>query len=86
MSPAFLTGWESIAGICPRDASLFPEVDAHGITCRPPKLCVGYNKEPWKVMEKADGMRGPQKMGMRYFPQEKYFIFEIKIWVDLLIK
>ncbi|XP_044611146.2 leucine-rich repeats and immunoglobulin-like domains protein 1 isoform X2 [Equus asinus] len=49
-------------GICPRDASLFPEVDAHGITCRPPKLCVGYNKEPWKVMEKADGMRGPQKM------------------------
>ncbi|XP_058418580.1 leucine-rich repeats and immunoglobulin-like domains protein 1 isoform X2 [Diceros bicornis minor] len=49
-------------GICPRDGSLFPEVDAHGITCRQPKLCVGSNKELWKVMEKADGIPGPQKM------------------------
>ncbi|XP_011356804.1 leucine-rich repeats and immunoglobulin-like domains protein 1 [Pteropus vampyrus] len=48
-------------GVCPRDASLFPEADALGITCRQPKLCVGY-KEPWKVMEKADGMPGQQKM------------------------
>ncbi|XP_039707646.1 leucine-rich repeats and immunoglobulin-like domains protein 1 isoform X2 [Pteropus medius] len=48
-------------GVCPRDASLFPEADALGITCRQPKLCVGY-KEPWKVMEKADGVPGQQKM------------------------
>lgn len=49
-------------GICPRDAGLYPEADAHVVTCRQPKLCVGYNKEPWKVMEKADGTPGPQKM------------------------
>ncbi|XP_028374660.1 leucine-rich repeats and immunoglobulin-like domains protein 1 isoform X1 [Phyllostomus discolor] len=51
-------------GICPRDAGLYPEADAHVVTCRQPKLCVGYNKEPWKVMEKADGTPGQQKMGM----------------------
>ncbi|KAF6100051.1 leucine rich repeats and immunoglobulin like domains 1 [Phyllostomus discolor] len=49
-------------GICPRDAGLYPEADAHVVTCRQPKLCVGYNKEPWKVMEKADGTPGQQKM------------------------
>ncbi|XP_037348275.1 leucine-rich repeats and immunoglobulin-like domains protein 1 isoform X2 [Talpa occidentalis] len=48
-------------GVCPRDASLFPEVDAHGITCRQSKLCVGFNKEAHKVMEKVDGTPGPQK-------------------------
>ncbi|KAG8523864.1 Leucine-rich repeats and immunoglobulin-like domains protein 1 [Galemys pyrenaicus] len=42
-------------GVCPRDASLFPEVDAHGITCRQSKLCVGFNKEAHKVMEKVEG-------------------------------
>ncbi|XP_026643862.1 leucine-rich repeats and immunoglobulin-like domains protein 1 isoform X2 [Microtus ochrogaster] len=40
-------------GVCLRDSSLFPEVDMHSITCRQPKLCVGYTREPWKVMEKA---------------------------------
>ncbi|XP_008586400.1 PREDICTED: leucine-rich repeats and immunoglobulin-like domains protein 1 [Galeopterus variegatus] len=48
-------------GVCPRDASLFPEVDTHGITCRQPKLCVGFTKEPWKVPDKADGPPGPHK-------------------------
>ncbi|XP_052577719.1 leucine-rich repeats and immunoglobulin-like domains protein 1 isoform X1 [Peromyscus californicus insignis] len=41
-------------GVCLRDSSLFPEVDVHSITCRQPKLCVGYTREPWKVIEKAD--------------------------------
>ncbi|KAL2803566.1 leucine-rich repeats and immunoglobulin-like domains protein 1 isoform 1 precursor [Daubentonia madagascariensis] len=49
-------------GVCPRDASLFPEVDAHGIPCRQPKLCAGYSKEPWKVTEKADGTPVAHKM------------------------
>uniref|UniRef100_A0A2K6GMW2 Leucine rich repeats and immunoglobulin like domains 1 n=1 Tax=Propithecus coquereli TaxID=379532 RepID=A0A2K6GMW2_PROCO len=49
-------------GVCPRDASLFPEADAHGIPCRQPKLCAGYSKEPWKVTEKADGTPAPRKM------------------------
>ncbi|XP_030723521.1 leucine-rich repeats and immunoglobulin-like domains protein 1 isoform X1 [Globicephala melas] len=49
-------------GVCPSDTGLFPEVEAHGITCRQPKLCVGYTKEQWKVVEKADGTPGPQKM------------------------
>lgn len=64
LGPAYPTVWGSIAGICPRDAGLCPEADAHVVTCRQPKLCVGYNKEPWKVMEKADGTPGQQKMGM----------------------
>lgn len=68
LNPAFLNVG-IFAGVCPRDASLFPEADALGITCRQPKLCVGY-KEPWKVMEKAVGMPGQQKMGMRCFYQE----------------
>ncbi|XP_063116283.1 leucine-rich repeats and immunoglobulin-like domains protein 1 isoform X2 [Cavia porcellus] len=49
-------------GVCLRDASLFPEVDIHTITCRQPKLSVGYIKEPWKVTEKASGTPGPPKM------------------------
>ncbi|XP_022428315.1 leucine-rich repeats and immunoglobulin-like domains protein 1 [Delphinapterus leucas] len=49
-------------GVCLSDTGLFPEVEAHGITCRQPKLCVGYTKEQWKVVEKADGTPGPQKM------------------------
>ncbi|XP_069332139.1 leucine-rich repeats and immunoglobulin-like domains protein 1 isoform X3 [Eulemur rufifrons] len=49
-------------GVCPRDASLFPEADAHGIPCRQPKLCAGYSKEPWKVTEKADGTPAPSKL------------------------
>ncbi|XP_004854229.1 leucine-rich repeats and immunoglobulin-like domains protein 1 isoform X4 [Heterocephalus glaber] len=49
-------------GICLRDASLFPEVNVHAITCRQPKLSVGYIKEPWKVTEKANGTPGPPKM------------------------
>uniref|UniRef100_A0A8C0DXW3 Leucine rich repeats and immunoglobulin like domains 1 n=1 Tax=Balaenoptera musculus TaxID=9771 RepID=A0A8C0DXW3_BALMU len=49
-------------GVRPSDAGLFPEVEAHGITCRQPKLCVGYTKEQWKVVEKADGTLGPRKM------------------------
>ncbi|XP_062969402.1 leucine-rich repeats and immunoglobulin-like domains protein 1 isoform X2 [Cynocephalus volans] len=48
-------------GVCPRDPSLFSEVDTHGITCRQPKLCVGFTKEPWKVPDKADGPPGPHK-------------------------
>nr|XP_020752213.1 leucine-rich repeats and immunoglobulin-like domains protein 1 isoform X4 [Odocoileus virginianus texanus] len=48
-------------GVCPRDAGLFPEVEAHGVMCRQPKFCVGFTKEPWKVVEKADGPPGPQK-------------------------
>ncbi|XP_040102541.1 leucine-rich repeats and immunoglobulin-like domains protein 1 isoform X2 [Oryx dammah] len=48
-------------GVCPRDAGLFPEVEAHGVLCRQPKFCVGFTKEPWKVVEKADGPPGPQK-------------------------
>ncbi|KAI4532275.1 hypothetical protein MG293_017540 [Ovis ammon polii] len=48
-------------GVCPRDAGLFPEVEAHGVLCRQPKLCVGFTKEPWKVGEKADGPPGPQR-------------------------
>uniref|UniRef100_A0A8C0KGA3 Leucine rich repeats and immunoglobulin like domains 1 n=1 Tax=Canis lupus dingo TaxID=286419 RepID=A0A8C0KGA3_CANLU len=49
-------------GVCPRDASLFAEVDAHGVTCRQPQLCTGCNKEPWDGMEKAQRRPGPQKM------------------------
>ncbi|XP_004372826.1 leucine-rich repeats and immunoglobulin-like domains protein 1 [Trichechus manatus latirostris] len=45
-------------GVCPRDASLFPEVDAHGVACIQPQLCVGYNKEPWKITAKADRTPG----------------------------
>ncbi|XP_004676611.1 PREDICTED: leucine-rich repeats and immunoglobulin-like domains protein 1 [Condylura cristata] len=48
-------------GVCPRDASLFSEVDAHGLACRPAKLCVGFNKEAHKVMETVDGTTGAQK-------------------------
>ncbi|KAM4882247.1 leucine-rich repeats and immunoglobulin-like domains protein 1 isoform 1-T1 [Thomomys bottae] len=49
-------------GVCLRDASLFPEVSIHGLACRQPRLCVGYNKEPWKVVEKASGTHGLHKM------------------------
>ncbi|XP_058582225.1 leucine-rich repeats and immunoglobulin-like domains protein 1 [Neofelis nebulosa] len=49
-------------GVCPRDTSLFSEVDTHGMTCRQPKPCAGYNKEPWAVTEKAQRRPGPQKM------------------------
>ncbi|XP_069875018.1 leucine-rich repeats and immunoglobulin-like domains protein 1 [Dipodomys merriami] len=49
-------------GVCLRDASLFPEVSIHGLACRQPRLCVGYNKEPWKVVEKASGTHGAHKM------------------------
>uniref|UniRef100_A0A2K6CU31 Leucine rich repeats and immunoglobulin like domains 1 n=1 Tax=Macaca nemestrina TaxID=9545 RepID=A0A2K6CU31_MACNE len=49
-------------GVCPRDASHFPEADAHSVACRQPKLCTGYHKEPWKATEKAEGTPGPQKM------------------------
>uniref|UniRef100_A0A8C2YK38 Leucine rich repeats and immunoglobulin like domains 1 n=1 Tax=Chinchilla lanigera TaxID=34839 RepID=A0A8C2YK38_CHILA len=48
-------------GVCLRDTSLFSEADVHAITCRQPKLSVGYIKEPWKVMEKASGTPGPPK-------------------------
>ncbi|XP_066899795.1 leucine-rich repeats and immunoglobulin-like domains protein 1 isoform X2 [Kogia breviceps] len=48
-------------GVCPSNAGLFPEVEAHGITCRQPKLCTGHTKERWEVVEKADGTPGPQK-------------------------
>lgn len=46
-------------GVCLRDPSLFPEVDIHSTTCRQPKLCVGYTREPWKVTEKADRTAAP---------------------------
>ncbi|XP_076984877.1 leucine-rich repeats and immunoglobulin-like domains protein 1 isoform X2 [Tamandua tetradactyla] len=49
-------------GVCPRDASLFPEADTHGVPCRQPKLCAGYNKELWKVTEQADGTPCPHKL------------------------
>uniref|UniRef100_A0A2K6R8X1 Leucine rich repeats and immunoglobulin like domains 1 n=1 Tax=Rhinopithecus roxellana TaxID=61622 RepID=A0A2K6R8X1_RHIRO len=49
-------------GVCPRDASHFPEADAHSVACRQPKLCTGYHKEPWKATEKAEGTPGPQRM------------------------
>uniref|UniRef100_A0A8C8YJJ8 Leucine rich repeats and immunoglobulin like domains 1 n=1 Tax=Prolemur simus TaxID=1328070 RepID=A0A8C8YJJ8_PROSS len=49
-------------GVCPRDAGLFPEADAHGIPCRQPRLCAGFSKEPWKVTEKADGTPAPRKL------------------------
>ncbi|XP_025771771.1 leucine-rich repeats and immunoglobulin-like domains protein 1 [Puma concolor] len=49
-------------GVYPRDTSLFSEVDTHGMTCRQPKPCAGYNKEPWAVTEKAQRRPGPQKM------------------------
>ncbi|XP_049719178.1 leucine-rich repeats and immunoglobulin-like domains protein 1 isoform X1 [Elephas maximus indicus] len=48
-------------GVCPRDTGLFPEVDAHGVARIQPKLCVGYNKEPWKMTEKAERTLGPHK-------------------------
>ncbi|XP_028335569.1 leucine-rich repeats and immunoglobulin-like domains protein 1 isoform X1 [Physeter macrocephalus] len=48
-------------GVCPSDTGLFPEVEAHGITCRQPKLCIGHTKERWEAVEKADGTPGPQK-------------------------
>ncbi|KAM7063025.1 leucine-rich repeats and immunoglobulin-like domains protein 1 isoform 2-T2 [Molossus nigricans] len=48
-------------GVCPRNAGLFPEVDAHGVLCRQPRLCVGCSKEPWRAAEKADGPPGPQE-------------------------
>lgn len=82
---AFLTMWSVkgglfihgsplffIKGVCPRDTGLFPEVETRGIACRQPKLCVGYTKEPWKMVEKVDGTPAPQKMtGMRGFLQGK---------------
>nr|XP_036874996.1 leucine-rich repeats and immunoglobulin-like domains protein 1 isoform X2 [Manis javanica] len=49
-------------GVCPRDASHLPEVDACGIPCRQPRLCGGYSTEPWKVTGKAGGTPGPQKI------------------------
>uniref|UniRef100_A0A8C5P440 Leucine-rich repeats and immunoglobulin-like domains 1 n=1 Tax=Jaculus jaculus TaxID=51337 RepID=A0A8C5P440_JACJA len=49
-------------GVCLRDASLGPEVDAHGIVCRQPRLCVGYSKEPWKAVEKAEGTATPHRL------------------------
>ncbi|XP_073900271.1 leucine-rich repeats and immunoglobulin-like domains protein 1 isoform X2 [Castor canadensis] len=49
-------------GVCLRDASLFPEVDVRGVACRQPKLCIGCNREPWKVTEKTARTTGPHKM------------------------
>uniref|UniRef100_A0A2I2Y6I0 Leucine rich repeats and immunoglobulin like domains 1 n=1 Tax=Gorilla gorilla gorilla TaxID=9595 RepID=A0A2I2Y6I0_GORGO len=49
-------------GVCPRDASHFPEPNTHSVACRQPKLCAGYHREPWKAMEKAEGTPGPHKM------------------------
>lgn len=46
-------------GVCLRDPSLFPEVDIQSTTCRQPKLCVGYTREPWKVAEKPDRTAAP---------------------------
>uniref|UniRef100_A0A4X2KCL2 Leucine rich repeats and immunoglobulin like domains 1 n=1 Tax=Vombatus ursinus TaxID=29139 RepID=A0A4X2KCL2_VOMUR len=47
-------------GICQRDAGLNPDVDVHGPAYRQPKLCIGHNKEVWKV---ADGVFSPDKTG-----------------------
>lgn len=55
-------------GVCPRDAGLFSEVEAHSVMCRQPKFCAGFTKEPWKVVEKADGPPGPQKIMERGGP------------------
>uniref|UniRef100_A0A8C0SF88 Ig-like domain-containing protein n=1 Tax=Canis lupus familiaris TaxID=9615 RepID=A0A8C0SF88_CANLF len=62
-------------GVCPRDASLFAEVDAHGVTCRQPQLCTGCNKEPWDGMEKAQRRPGPQKMGKRCSHQAAFTFY-----------
>ncbi|XP_072454830.1 leucine-rich repeats and immunoglobulin-like domains protein 1 isoform X3 [Notamacropus eugenii] len=43
-------------GVCQRDAGLSPDVD--GPAYRQPKLCMGHNKEVWKV---ADGVFSPDK-------------------------
>lgn len=51
-------------GVCPRDASLFPDSGARGSPSRQPKLCVGFPKEPWKVTEKAARAAGPQKLAL----------------------
>lgn len=47
-------------GVCPRDTSLFPDVDTHRVICKQPRLCAGFNKEAWK-MKKADKTLGPLK-------------------------
>lgn len=52
--------------MCLRDPSLFPEVDIQSTTCRQPKLCVGYTREPWKVAEKADRTAAPHITGRRH--------------------
>ncbi|XP_044531703.1 leucine-rich repeats and immunoglobulin-like domains protein 1 [Gracilinanus agilis] len=39
-------------GVCQRDPGLNPDVDIHTPAYRQPKLCIGHNKEVWKV---ADG-------------------------------
>lgn len=82
LSPALPTVWDSVAGVCPRDAGLFPEADAPSVACRQPRLCVGYSKEPWRATEKAAGAPGPQKMG-EMLPQETCFVLQVPIWVDL---
>ncbi|KAM6169942.1 leucine-rich repeats and immunoglobulin-like domains protein 1 [Rhynchocyon petersi] len=55
-------GHIEINGMCPRDMGLFPEVDAHGVACRQPKLCVGFTKEPWRLPEKA-GLHKAEQSG-----------------------
>ncbi|XP_038627960.1 leucine-rich repeats and immunoglobulin-like domains protein 1 isoform X3 [Tachyglossus aculeatus] len=39
-------------GACQRDGGGCPDVQAYGRTCKQPKLCVGYNKETWKMAER----------------------------------
>nr|XP_031326558.1 leucine-rich repeats and immunoglobulin-like domains protein 1 isoform X3 [Camelus dromedarius] len=56
-------------GVGPRDASLFPEVEGDSLMCRQPRLCAGFMQEPWKVMEKANGTAGPEKMPERSGPR-----------------
>uniref|UniRef100_UPI003BB8AA0B leucine-rich repeats and immunoglobulin-like domains protein 1 n=1 Tax=Pogona vitticeps TaxID=103695 RepID=UPI003BB8AA0B len=43
-------------GVCQTDRGKDPEVEAHPVVYRQPKLCLGYNKEAWKGEDIADRM------------------------------
>ncbi|XP_074861934.1 leucine-rich repeats and immunoglobulin-like domains protein 1 [Carettochelys insculpta] len=48
-------------GVCQNDAGRGPDVEAPTVTCRQPKLSVGYKKDTWKTEDAVDGMLVPDK-------------------------
>lgn len=56
----------------------------HSITCRQPKLCVGYTREPWKVIEKADRTAALYTTGRSHLDQGKPLLLTLKSGLTLI--